>query len=394
MTEKLYLIDSYLTDYDSKILEIIEYEEYFDVIFDKTPFFPGGGGQPSDKGEVGEFCVIDSYEKDGIVYHRINNKNFFYKVGDIVKLSVYNEIRIERMRAHTGEHIISGVANNKFNVNNVGFHMDENGIMTVDFDKHLDKADLQILELEANRSVMDNRKISVITYSQKEAEEIEFRSKIDFTDDIRIVDIAGIDKCACCAPHLKSTGEVGAIKILSSCSHRGGVRLTIICGVNAYNEFQKRYEQILNISALLCARYDDADIAVAELSENNKALKYELSSLRKENLYFISESIEKSDIICKFFSDLFIDDLRIINNNLIGKFSTASFLFTESEPSKYNYCIFSDKLNLNKLVKDMNLRFNGRGGGKGVMVQGSLFAQKSELIKFVEELQVEKYENA
>lgn len=394
MTEKLFLVDNYITNCEALLLDIRYGEGYLDLVFDKTPFFPGGGGQPADEGMICGINVISVFESDGIVYHRIPDSMLSLSVGAIVQLSVDYEKRLDRMRAHSGEHILSGLAFELFNTNNVGFHMDESGLMTVDFDKHLGESEIEMLEYEANKCVMNNKLITINTYSYSEASSLNYRSKIELSKDIRIVTIDGIDKCACCAPHVKNTGEIGCIKVLSSCSHRGGVRLTVICGLKAFSEFRKRYNQVLKISARLCSKYDEADTAVCELIDNNKKLNLEIGKMKLSLLDIIAERIMPSPIIVEFLDGYSIDELRLINNSLKGKYKYASFLFSGFGDKRYNYCIISDKLKLGLLVRDMNSVFAGKGGGKGSVAQGTLYAEKDTIVKYLKELQVELYENA
>lgn len=393
MTEQIYLNDSYIFECRSEILEVIKDKDSFLLVFDKTPFFPGGGGQPSDKGIVNGVIIAEAFEKDGVVYHRISEKSCSFDVGDNVCLQVDSSIRLERMRAHTGEHIVSGIAHKLFSVDNVGFHMDENALMTVDFNKYLDKSQLRIIEAEANKCVMRDLRISANVFSVCDVQKLNYRSKLEFENDVRIVEIDDVDRCACCAPHLNTTGQVGVIKILSSMSHRGGVRITLICGERAFDELEKRYSQIMKISALLCSEYDKADDAVAELIEANKNLKYDKDQLNIKLLDYVSSAIEEKDIIVEFFDSFSLDDLRIINNNLKAKCRLA-LLFSGSDAEGFCYSIMSEKLNLNRFVRDFNNSLGGRGGGRGVLVQGKVAATTEKIIEFLTEMKVENYENA
>lgn len=394
MTERLYYTDSYITEFTAEVLDIISDDGNILLIFDKTAFFPGGGGQLCDKGTVNSVDITEVFERDGNIYHRIIADSIKISVGDTVCCSVDKAVRLERMRAHTGEHIVSGVAHNLFGVDNVGFHMDENCLMTVDFNKYLDNTQLNELERLANLCVLKNYEVSCRSYSVEEASELQYRSKIDFDDFVRIVDIQGVDCCACCAPHLKCTAEVGMIKILSSASHRGGVRITLICGMNVYNELALHYRQILNISSLLCSRHNEADSAVEKLVEANKQLKFRNEELRSEFLEYISESIASKDIIVEFFDRFSVDDLRNISNALAHKCGFCSFTLSGNDTVGYSYCIFSNKLNLRKLCKEFNLSLNGSGGGKGEMVQGKVNSTASEIRKFIDEMSVEDYADA
>lgn len=393
MTEQLYLLDSYLFSCKTEIIDIINENGCFSLVFDKTPFFSGGGGQSSDNGFVESIVITEAFEKNGVIYHRIAEKYCPFSAGDLVLVSVDSDSRIEKMRAHTGEHIVSGIAHNLFGVENVGFHMDDNMIMTVDFDKYLDKSQLHLLEVEANKCVMKNLRVSADIYSVDDAAALNYRSKLDFDKDVRIVEIEKTDRCACCAPHLKNTGEVGFIKILSSASHRGGVRITLICGETAYSELEKRYNQIMKISAMLCSEYDKADIAVADLIEANKNLRYEKDMLNNKLLDYISSTIESDEIIIRFFDGLSMDELRYINNNLKSK-CKLSLLFSGNDSSGFSYSFMAESLSLDRLVRDFNNSLGGRGGGRGGLVQGKVSSFKEQIYKYLNEMKVENYENA
>lgn len=394
MTEKLYLCDSYSFQCQASIIDLIDSGDTLDVGVSKTPFFPGGGGQPCDCGYINEFKVTASYEINEIVYHKINRNNVSFNIGDLVFIKVDDSVRLERMRAHSGEHVFSGIAHRLFNVENVGFHMDEDCVMTVDFDRYLDSSNIKQLEIEVNKAIMNNSEITARTFSLAEASEKEYRSKLVFTDDVRIVEIAGVDSCACCAPHVKSTGEIGCVKVLSSASHRSGVRIVLVCGLKALFEFEKRYSQILKISALLCSKYDEAVSAVSELIDSNKSLHYDLDRIKSEHLSYIASKVSKSEIIFEFFEGLSNDDLRIINNNLKGKFSIMSLLLSGSDEIGYSYCVMSERIKLDEFARDFNKNLSGSGGGRGIMIQGRIKARAADVIAFINEMKVEEYENA
>lgn len=394
MTEKLYYKDSYLTVCKAEVQDIIYDTDFVLIVLDKTTFFPGGGGQPCDTGMINELIVVEAFEKDGIIFHKLKDKECTVAIGDTVNCGVFYQKRFEYMRAHTGEHILSGVAHNKFGVDNVGFHMDENALMTIDFDKYLDSDSLELIEFSANDFVLKNLKVTAEFFPISEAKKMQYRSKLEFTDDVRIVEIDSVDKCACCAPHLKNTAEAGYIKILSSASHRGGVRLTVKCGMSAYREFAKRYKQVMKISALLCAKHDEADKAVESLIESNKAVKFKQDEIKSEYFEFAASLIEEKDIILQFYKKFSVDDLRNISNLIAAKCSIASVLLSGDDSNGYSYCIYSDRLDMKKFCRAFNSSLNGTGGGKGTMIQGKVRSSASDIEHFIKEMKVEDYENA
>lgn len=392
MTEKLYYIDSHLYEFDAVVEDIIYENEKCLIVLDKTAFFPEGGGQPSDTGKLNGTDVLYVYEKNDLIYHQLKQKADF-NIGDSVTGKLDKELRFARMQAHSGEHIVSGVAHTLFGVDNVGFHMDEL-LMTVDFNKPLSKEDLELIENEANRYVFSNLRVNAEIFDNDKLSELDFRSKIDFPGPARIVDIEGVDKCACCAPHVNYTGEIGIIKILGAISHRGGVRLTMICGLAALRDYQSKHRQTLNIAAALCAKHSETDIAVERIIESNKDLKYKIGNEKMRYLNYIASGISANSVIFEIFSDLSMEELRELANLIKDQGEYAVILLSGTDDKGYSYCILSEKLELRKLVSDFNSALNGSGGGKGCIAQGKLNCCRNSIEKYINELKVDVYENA
>jgi len=118
--EKLYYDNQYLKEFTAEIVDIKEIENTFHVILDKTAFFPGGGGQCCDLGNLGDQKIIDVYETDGIIYHVVEKKPIkIHKV----KCEIDWDRRSDYMHQHLGQHVLSGAFYNLFNANTFGIHL-------------------------------------------------------------------------------------------------------------------------------------------------------------------------------------------------------------------------------------------------------------------------------
>ena len=155
------------------------------------------------------------------------------------------------MQQHTGEHIVSGIVNRHFGYRNVGFHLG-NEAVTMDYDGPLTKEQLRMIEQEANQAVAEDIPIEVLYPTQTELDTITYRSKIEIEGQVRIVRIPGYDTCACCAPHVRTTGAIGIIKLTGAIHYKGGMRVNMLCGFRALKDYNRKEESVTAISQAFC----------------------------------------------------------------------------------------------------------------------------------------------
>ena len=193
MTSKLYDRDSHLSVFSAALLSCAPADEgRFALLLDQTAFFPEGGGQPADTGTLtaGDLSVrvLDVQETPEGILHFTDGP---LPAGPVTG-AIDWEQRFGRMQCHSGEHIVSGLAHSKFGCTNVGFHMGEDAVI-LDFDKELTPEQLQELENEANRVIWANRAITAEYPDPAVLETLDYRSKLELTENVRIVTIEGCD---------------------------------------------------------------------------------------------------------------------------------------------------------------------------------------------------------
>ena len=375
-TEKLYYIDSHLFDFEATVLDCRETEEGWALILDKTAFFPEGGGQPADTGSIGTVPVRDVQEWGGEILHFCGEA---LPVGVHLPCRVEREQRLVRMQNHSGEHIVSGLAHRLYGCENVGFHMGED-CMTIDFDRELDWQQLTEIETLANRAVRDNLPV-LCSFPEGEAlKSLEYRSKLELTENVRIVEIPGIDRCACCAPHVACTGEIGLIKILDAERHRGGVRLSLCCGMLALNDYRVKQENIAAISQALSAKRHETAGAVARLLTEQQKAKERIAALSMELARLKAEACPATEGNLCVFDDV-LDEvaLRELVNLLMEKCGGIAAAFSGNDETGYRYIMGSRRVDLRRCAKEINRLIDGRGGGKPQMIQGSAAAGASRI---------------
>ena len=380
MTEKLYDYDSYLTEFDAVVLSCERTESGYKSVFDRTAFFPEEGGQCCDRGSVDGVEITHVELSGDTIYHHSDAP---FEIGAKVHGVIDFELRFRNMQNHTGEHIICGVAHKLFGCENVGFHLGADYV-TMDLDKSLGDDDIERIERLANEAVYANVPVTACYPSEDELKKAEYRSKGDISGKVRLVTVAGYDVCACCAPHVSMTGEVGIIKILDYIHYKGGMRLNILCGSDALKDYGERYKRNLRISNLLSSKQEDVCAAVKRLMDEVGSLKQQLGEKsRTISSMYVDLCDETDESICIFSKGLSRDEMRNIVNGLKFKTKKVAAVFCGDENSGYDYTIGSDNIDLKPKASALNDALGGRGGGTSQMIQGSVIAQKIKIEEYI-----------
>lgn len=385
MTQKLYDADSYLTEFDCKVTSLYSDNDYIYIETDRTAFFPEGGGQTSDIGELAGVHVKNVQLIDGKIIHFVKNSEENaekFKNCDHICGKVDFKKRFSDMQQHSGEHIFSGIVNSLYGYNNVGFHLGSE-IVTLDFDGELNEDDICKVEHLINKAIWDNREIKILFPTKQELKDIKYRSKIEIEGQVRIVEIDGIDVCACCAPHVKMTGEIGLVRVVNFERYKGGTRVSILCGERALFDLRHKLKQNRLVSNLTSSKQDETAAAVERLKNENEKLKYDIVGLTRELLTLKSESIKERDKIIIFDEKLQGKLLQDFAISLMDKCESFAACFC-GENGSFRYCVVSSKVNLQPLAKALNAAFSGRGGGKPQIVQGSINGSEDEISEFLE----------
>lgn len=377
-TEKLFYQDSHMREFDAKVLSCEKDKNGYRIILDQTAFFPEGGGQYADTGWLDEAVVSDVREKNGLICHITDR---VLEVGKVVHGKISWEERFEKMQQHTGEHIISGLVHARFGYDNVGFHLGSD-YCTMDFNGPITMEELMEIEWEANKAVASNLEVRTLYPSKEELNFLDYRSKIEIEGQVRIVEIPGFDICACCAPHVKRTGEIGLIKLVGRMNYKGGERITMLCGFRALRDYRIKQENAKTVGSLLCEKENDISEAVEKLKTERDDWKNKTFFLQQKLLKYQAEEISiRKGVTWVFDGTLEGNAPRELMNALLDRGAAVAAVFAGNVESGCRYVIGSRKEDVRPLGKDLNEKFAGRGGGKAEMVQGSLKGEQ----KLIEE---------
>jgi len=391
MTEQLYYQDSYIKDFEAVVLSCIPNGNHFEAVLDRTAFFPEGGGQCADTGvlhiENREIQVFDVQERNGEIIHFIDKEIL---PGQTVIGELDFQERFSKMQQHTGEHIISGIVHRRFGYENVGFHLGKEEV-TMDYDGPLTPEELRSIEYEANQVVAENREIRAYFPGTEELEKIPYRSKKELQGKIRIVEIQDCDICACCAPHVKTTGNVGLIKITNAIRYKGGMRLWITCGMRALEDYNQKEASVVQISNMLSAKQQEVTDAVKRLTEEIQQLKEKAAKMQERLVMGYLES-EKEALkenpnanLLLFEKELDAVAMRNFVNAGMELTKGVCGVFIGDEKQGFRYVLGSSG-DIREIGKKLNEAFQGKGGGKPPMIQGSLVGEEEKIREFLEKV--------
>lgn len=391
MTEQLYYQDSYIKDFEAVVLSCIPNGNHFEAVLDRTAFFPEGGGQCADTGvlhiENRKIKVFDVQERNGEIIHFIDEEIL---PGQTVIGELEFQERFSKMQQHTGEHIISGIVHRRFGYENVGFHLGKEEV-TMDYDGPLTGEELRSVEYEANQVVAENREIKAYFPSTEELEKIPYRSKKELQGKIRIVEIQDCDICACCAPHVQTTGNVGLIKITNAIRYKGGMRLWIACGMRALEDYNQKESSVVQISNMLSAKQQEVTDAVKRLTEEIQQLKEKAAKMQERLVMGYLES-EKAVLkenpnanLLLFEKELDAMAMRnFVNAGMeLTKGVCGAFVGDENQGFRY---VLGSSGDIREIGKKLNAAFQGKGGGKPPMIQGSLVGEEEKIREFLEKV--------
>lgn len=383
MTEKLFYKDVYQKTFEATITDCREGKNGYEIILDRTAFYPEGGGQPGDTGylQIGDQKVeiTDTHEKDGEILHFCGQP---LEVGSKVTGTIDWNRRFSLMQNHSGEHIVSGLVHSKFGYDNVGFHMGKDTV-TIDFNGEFTVEDMWEFEKAANERVWANEKVDITSYTEEEAKSVEYRSKKELHGMVRVVTFPNADVCACCGTHVSYTGEIGLIKLISLQKFKGGMRMEMLSGRKAMEYVEEICRQNQQISVALSAKPLETAQAVEHLKKTQMDQQFHMGALEQKLFQNMAKQYEGSGSVLIFEEGLAADSVRKLAAEIMETCEGRCVVCSGDDETGYKYAMGEKDGDLRTLVKEFNSTLNGRGGGKPFFAQGSVNATRKEIEEFL-----------
>ena len=372
---ELFYKDEYLKEFDATVQSCEAAGSGFAVVLDRTAFYPEGGGQPADHGQLGGARVTDVKRRDGQVIHYTDK---MLPAGSFVHGVIDWERRFDHMQNHSGEHIVSGIVHSLYGYDNVGFHMGET--ILVDFNGTLTWEQALDIEKRANEVIWADKETLVTYPSEVERLSLDYRSKKALTGTVRIVEFPGADRCACCGTHVARAGEVGMVKMISLMNHRGGVRLEMLSGRRAMAYIDATVDNNAEIGRQFSVKPIQTVQAVEKAKAETAELRQKLTEANRRYFRVRAGALPSSGVAVAVEEDMDPGELRKGCDVLLETGSAAVYvLLSPAGKDTCRYVIGSRGFDVRPAGKSLNGRLSGRGGGSREAVQGTFHAPLAEV---------------
>jgi alanyl-tRNA synthetase len=377
MTNKFYLDNPYLKEIDARVIDKTYEDGKYYIKLNRTIFYPHlSGGQPGDKGTINGIEVLEVYEEDLNIIHVVKENIH----SDKVKLSIIWENRIDNMQQHTGQHLLSSSFYKLYNGETIGFHIGGDYVYIDVNLPDLSKTEVEKIEIYANKIISLNFPIKSYIIGKNDIDKIPVRKQPTVNSNIRIVEIENIDFSPCAGTHLRSTGEIGLIKIRKWEKYKGNTRIEFVCGNRALHDYGWKNDQIKDISLLLSSKDIDAFDKVKklylqkeELEKENRLLKDEVYEYRGKELLKNSTIINSIPFIIKTFDNKSLSEISGVSNYLNNSKSVVQ-IYGSTNSNKAQFMVSKSKeinINLQDIFKLISSELELQGGGSPNSVQGS-----------------------
>ena len=390
MTILLYDRDAYMTEFEASVVscEQTKYngKEAFDIVLDETAFFPEQGGQDSDSGVIRDMCKEENFTdilhvsiKDGTIHHICDKP---LTDGIRVKGDINWEQRFDRMQQHSGEHLVSGTVHRLFGADNVGFHLSGREV-TLDFNTTFEEKDLELIEDTVNRAICENIETHIFYPDEEELKVLDYRSKKELTGQVRIVEYPGYDVCACCAPHVRRTGEIGSIRIIAAEHFKGGTRMWIECGRRSLLTARAQLKDARSISRITSAKIGEIVPAVQKLSDSLKDAKFKLVKFERDSIMAMVNAVKGDSNPMIWIDACDQDNLRLGVNELVTSSEGFCGGLCGNDDDGYRFILSSSTKDCRALINEMKTSFEIRGGGTPDMVQGTIRGTREKIASYL-----------
>jgi alanyl-tRNA synthetase len=389
LTERLYYTDSFLNEFEARVLAVRREAGGMAVTLDRSAFYPTSGGQVFDTGwlelpgtsgaqrirvkDVGEI------EQTGDVLHIVEGGAEELQPGAIVHGTIDADRRRDHTQQHSGQHVLSAAFEKLYGFPTVSFHMGEESC-TIDLSCDAVSAkQLETAEKLANQVITEDRPVEIRFATPDEARAMGVR-KIPATerDQLRLIEVRDFDLNACGGTHVRSTGQIGAILLRKTEKVKQGARVEFVCGLRAVRTARRDFETLTEAAAVFSTHIwevpQQARKSLDEIKSAQKAQHHLLegvADLQAGELLQAAKNRGEYKLVVQFFPDRDLGYIKMLAQKLTRNGTAVALLSCGgSQPS----LVFGQTPGLGNdmgaLMKQTVQPLGTRGGGNRDMAQG------------------------
>jgi alanyl-tRNA synthetase len=388
MTQRLYYTDSFLREFDARVVSCEERGEHFEVVLDRTAFYPTSGGQPNDTGQLGAARVVDVFEREDD--HAIVHVATEPVLPGPVHGTIDWERRFDHIQQHTGQHLLSAAFFQRFHFPTMSFHLGRE-ICTIDLDapsvvpRHLVEA-----ERLANEIIFDDRPITVSFREREDLAALGVRKQVDREGTLRILEIAEFDKQPCGGTHAARTGQVGMILVRKVERQKQFWRVEFVCGGRALGAARADFENLGAAARDIGCGMAEVPVMVTKMLDERKSAHREQSRLSERLAELEAKALlEGPDrTIVRAFDEADAAFLRQTAARLVTEPGVRALLAGRNS----RHFVFAQNRggasDMNRLLRETLTPAGGKGGGSRDFAQGTVpeAANLDELLAKAREL--------
>lgn len=372
MTERLYYHDSFLREFEARVLSCEQEGERWKVRLDRTAFYPTSGGQPHDTGKLGGVSVVEvaDGESESVVH---------YTSAAVPIGAIRGEIdwtrRIDHMQQHTGQHLLSAVFIELFGFQTVSFHLGRE-ISTIDLDTaSIVSRQLEEAERRTNEIIFENRVVSVRFGAAEELAEVGIRKKVEREGVLRVIEIEGVDRQPCGGTHLARTGQAGLLLIRKIERRRDAWRIEFLCGYRALAAARGDHATLTQAASVLSCGIPEVPGMVSKAVEERRARRSGMKRIEERLAEHESRALLASHpmvegverrVISGAMDDASADYLKLLAGKLCGGPGVVALLASRST----GHVVFAQtkggSSDMGSLLRETLKDFGGKGGAQKI----------------------------
>ncbi len=374
-TERLYFADAYMAQFSAQVIARGQLGGRPAVALDQSAFYPEGGGQPADTGQLGGVAVLDVQADGELVWHAL--------AAPLAAERLQGQLdwarRFDHMQQHHGQHLLSAAFERLYGFKTVSFHLGS-AIATID---------LAVAELAAdqaaaaedltNQVIWEDRPILARFVTPEELARLPLRKPPQVAGPVRVVSVPEFDHSACGGTHPRSTGGVGLVHIRRWERRADAVRLEFVCGGRAVRDLRWKNAALGRLAGTLSVAAEELEPAVARLRtaeerarKRLEAASEQLIGLEAQELLARAVRLGGLPVVRRAYADRGLEELRMLAKALSARGGVALLGLRAEKTQLIFACAAGAPLDCGALLRATLAGSGGRGGGQPTLAQGGL----------------------